>query len=89
MLPFKNNWEQIWKPHQENKICSTLLIPKNTLMTLKKEETVYIFKLNDIAKPIYRLPSQPARNVPGIFAECSLGVAMFRASREHLGNMLK
>ena len=43
MLPFKNNWEQIWKPHQENKICSTLLIPKNTLMTLKKEETAYIF----------------------------------------------
>ena len=43
MLPFKNNWEQIWKPHQENKTYSALLIPNNTLMTLKKEETVYIF----------------------------------------------
>ena len=33
--------------------------------------------------------SQPAHNVPGIFAECSLSVAMFRASKEHLRNILK
>ena len=32
---------------------------------------------------------QSARNIPGIFAECSLSVAMFRASRKHLGNILK
>ena len=32
---------------------------------------------------------QLARNIPGIFAECSLSVAMFWASREHLQNMLK
>ena len=33
--------------------------------------------------------TQPARNISGIFAECSLSVAMLRASREHLGNILK
>ena len=32
---------------------------------------------------------QPERNIPGIFAECSLSVSMFRTSREHLGNILK
>ena len=32
---------------------------------------------------------QLARNIPGIFAECSLSVAMFVTSWEHLGNMLK
>ena len=32
---------------------------------------------------------QPERNIPGIFSECSLSVAMFRASREHLKNILK
>ena len=35
-----------------------------------------------------KLP-QPARNIPGIFGECSLSVAIFRRSREHLGNILK
>ena len=33
--------------------------------------------------------SQSARNIPGIFSECSLSVAMFRTSREHLGNILE
>ena len=33
--------------------------------------------------------SQLARNIPGIFVECSLSVAIFQASREHLGNVLK
>ena len=33
--------------------------------------------------------SRPARNIPGIFAECSLNVVMFRASREHLGHILE
>ena len=33
--------------------------------------------------------TQPARSISGIFAECSLSVAMLRASREHLGNILK
>ena len=33
--------------------------------------------------------TQPARNIPGIFAECSLSVAMFGTSRELLGNILK
>ena len=33
--------------------------------------------------------TQPARNISGIFAECSLCVAMFRAFRKHLGNILK
>ena len=33
--------------------------------------------------------SQLVRNIPEVFAECFLSVAMFRASREHLGNMLK
>ena len=32
---------------------------------------------------------RPARNIPGIFVECSLSVAMFGTSREHLGNILK
>ena len=32
---------------------------------------------------------QPAHNIPGIFAECSLSVAIFGASREHLGDILK
>ena len=31
---------------------------------------------------------RPEHNIPGIFAECSLGVAMFGTSREHLGNIL-
>ena len=30
-----------------------------------------------------------ARNIPGIFAVCSLSVAIFGTSREHLGNILK
>ena len=34
-------------------------------------------------------PCQPARNIPGIFAECSLNVEMFETYREHLGNILK
>ena len=33
--------------------------------------------------------TQPARNIPGMFTECSISVAMLRASREHLGNILK
>ena len=34
--------------------------------------------------------SQPTSNVRGILAECSLNVVtMFRASREHLGNIFK
>ena len=33
--------------------------------------------------------TQPARNIPGIFSECSLSVAMFRASRETLVHILK
>ena len=33
--------------------------------------------------------TQPARNILGIFTECPLSVAMFQASREHLGNMLR
>ena len=33
--------------------------------------------------------TQPARNIPGMFTECSVSVAMLRASREHLGNILK
>ena len=33
--------------------------------------------------------AQPASNIPGIFAECSLNVAMFQTSREHLGNIFK
>ena len=32
---------------------------------------------------------QPALNILGIFAECSHSAAMFRASRKHLGNILK
>ena len=32
---------------------------------------------------------QPARNIPGIFTECSLHVAMFWTSRENLDNILK
>lgn len=33
--------------------------------------------------------TQPARNSPGIFVECSLSIAMFLTSREHLGIILK
>ena len=33
--------------------------------------------------------TQPARKIPQIFAQCSLSVAMFGTSREHLGNKLK
>ena len=43
MLPFKNDGEKTWKPHQANKIYSALLISKNTLMAMKKEETICIF----------------------------------------------
>ena len=34
-------------------------------------------------------PTKLTRSIPGIFAECSLSVTMFRACREHLGNILK
>ena len=43
MLPFKKNGEQTWKPHQANKIYSALLIPRNILMVMEKEETIHIF----------------------------------------------
>ena len=33
--------------------------------------------------------TQPTRNIPGIFAVCSLNVTMFRTPRQHLGNILK
>ena len=33
--------------------------------------------------------TQSDRNFPGIFIECSLSVAIFRTSREHLGKVLK
>ena len=33
--------------------------------------------------------SQPTRNIRGIFAVCSLSVATFGTSREHLGNILE
>ena len=33
--------------------------------------------------------TQPARNILEIFPECSLSLAMFWASRKHLGNMFK
>ena len=33
--------------------------------------------------------THPVQNIPGIFAECSLNVEMFRTSREHAGNILK
>ena len=36
-----------------------------------------------------KLFSQPAHNIPGKLNECSLSAVMFRASREHLGNILK
>ena len=36
-----------------------------------------------------KVSTQPASNISGIFAECSLSVAMFRAPREHLTNILK
>ena len=32
---------------------------------------------------------QPTPSIPGMFAECSLSVAMFGTSRKHLGNILK
>ena len=31
--------------------------------------------------------SKLARNIPGIFAQCSLSVALFETSTEHLGNI--
>ena len=43
MLHYKKNGEQTWKSCQVNKIYSALLVPRNTLMAKKKEETVYIF----------------------------------------------
>ena len=35
------------------------------------------------------MQTQLARNITGIFVECSLSVAMFGTSRQHLGNILK
>ena len=32
---------------------------------------------------------QPAHNIPGVFAECSLSVSMFETTREDLGNIFK
>ena len=37
----------------------------------------------------YYQPAQPARNIPRIFAVCSLSIAIFGTSREHLLNILK
>ena len=65
--------------------------PRNDFRIYKTAELESAFtelinteKSNAIIGAIY-----PAHNVLGIFAECSLSVAMSRASREHLGNMLK
>ena len=38
---------------------------------------------------ILQLSTQPARNFPGIFIDCSRSLGMFSESREHLGNILK
>ena len=39
--------------------------------------------------PLVSTPYQPARNIPRIFADRSLKVAMFGTSRAHLGNIFK
>ena len=38
---------------------------------------------------LVHLYTQLVCNIPGIFAECSLSVAMLGTSKEHLGNILK
>ena len=43
-------------------------------------------KINEVKEEI---PTQLARNVWRIFADCSISVAIFGTSREHLRNILK
>ena len=48
------------------------------------------FRLNiHYREVIWNHESQLARNIPEIFAECFLSVAMFETSREQLANILK
>ena len=40
MLYLKKNGEQIWKPPQANKVYNALLVPRNILLAMEKEENV-------------------------------------------------
>ena len=53
----------------------------NETLILEKKQFCSHLNMEDI--------TQPARNILEIFPECSLSLAMFWASREHLGNMFK
>ena len=46
-------------------------------------------KIVSLISKLVHLYIQLACSIPGIFAECSLSVAMLRISKEHLGNILK
>ena len=59
---------------------------KKTLTQVISCENCKHFKNNYFEEHLF----QPASNIPGILAECSLNVViMFRASREHIGNIFK
>ena len=45
MLSLKKNGEQTWKPHLASKVYSTLLIPRNILTAMEKEETVSFIRM--------------------------------------------
>ena len=46
-------------------------------------------KCNANFTPFDKMSTYPARNIQGIFAVCSLSVAIFGTSKQHLRNILK
>ena len=64
-------------------------IKKETLTQVFSCEFCKISKNIFFIEHLWATASQPARDIPGIFAECSLSVTMFGTAREHLGNIFK
>ena len=58
-------------------------IKKETLTQVFSCEFCKISKTIFFIEHLWATASQPARDIPGIFAECSLSVTMFGTAREH------
>ena len=67
--------------------------PRLPFMSVMPSKTYKVFTLvkNLIAKMLHfrQITFQLEQNILGIFGKCSLSLAVFGRSREHLGNILK
>ena len=54
-----------------------------------KDKTNEIHKIFITSEKCQQIIGQPARNIPGIFAECSISFEMFGTSREQSANIPK